>query len=430
MSPANKFPLTVAATLLFASVSLQAETIAITDAQVHTLGQAGELEDATVLIRDGEIAEVGEDVAIPEGARVIEADGNPVTPGLVDAHGQIGVVEVGAVSHSNDGAIQDRDFTAGFDITDAINPNSQLIPVNRIEGLTRAVVAPGHSGDSHLIAGQGAVMDLGDGDDWITETPAALYASLGAAGANRAGGSRAAALLHLREAFQDAEDYAANRQAWEQGDRREYSHGRLDLEAMVPVIQGEIPLVVAVDRASDIRAALRLQEEWGLDLVIRGGAEAWKVADEIAEADVPVLIDPIENLPSSFDSLAATRENAPKLHEAGVAFAFATGESHNARNITQAAGNAVAHGLPWEEALAALTTRPAEIWGVDDRVGRLEPGMEADVVLWDGDPLEVTSFPTQVVIRGEVIPMESRHTRLRDRYSDLEDQELPRAYRN
>lgn len=429
MSAVNKIQVTAAAVLLFASAPLQAETIAITGGQVHTLGEAGELEDATVLIRDGEIVEVGEEVSIPEGARVIEAEGNPVTPGLMDAHGQIGVVEVGAVSHSSDAAIADREFTAGFDITDAINPNSQLIPVNRIEGLTRAVVAPTHSGDSHLIAGQGAVMDLGNGDEWLTETPAALYASLGATGAARAGGSRAAALLHLREAFQDAEDYAANRQAWQQGDRRPYSHGRLDLEAMVPVIRGEIPLVVAVDRVSDIRAALRLQEEWDLDLVIRGGAEAWKVAEDIAAAGVPVLLDPLENLPSSFDSLAATRQNAVRLHEAGVTFAFATGESHNARNITQAAGNAVAQGLPWEEALAALTSRPAEIWGIDDRIGRLEPGMEADVVVWDGDPLEVTSFPVQVVIRGEMIPMESRHTRLRDRYSDLEDQQLPPAYR-
>ena len=425
----SRLVMSSAALALVAGMQAQADTIAIIDGHVHTLGEAGELEGATVLIRDGEIVEVGEDVSVPEGARVIDADGYPVTPGLVDAYGSIGLVEVGAVGHTRDAAFDGREYTAAFDVTDAINPASQLIPVNRIEGITRAAVAPVHGGEGNLLAGQGAVIDLSGGADSITRTPAGMYGSLGTGGAAQAGGSRAGALLQLREAFQDAQDYAANRDAWEQGSRRDYALGRLDLDALGPVLAGEMPLVLEVNRASDIRVALRLADEWDLDLVILGGAEAWKEAERLAAADVPVLLDPTQNLPGSFDHLGATRKNAPRLYEAGVDFAFATGESHNARNITQAAGNAVAYGLPWEAAFEALTSRPAEIWGIADRVGRLEPGMEADVVIWDGDPLEVTSFPIQVLIHGEEIPMESRHTRLRDRYSDLEDQLLPRAYR-
>jgi imidazolonepropionase-like amidohydrolase len=410
-------------------VSAQAEVIAITGGKVHTLGEQGTLETATVLVRDGRIEAVGTDVSIPDGARHIDASGKVVTPGIIDAHGQIGIVEISGAQQSVDSASGERRFTASFDITDAINPNSVLIPVNRIEGVTRAVVAPTHTGNGTLIAGRGAIIDLAHPTDFVTRSPAAMYASLGETGARLHGGSRGTALLHLREAFEDARDYTANRAAFERRDRREYLLGRLDLEALQPVLQGEMPFVLQVHRASDIRSALRLAEEYGLRLVILGGAEAWRVADAIAEAGVPVLLDPLQNLPGSFESLGSTLENAARLHAAGVEFAFASGRTHNARNMTQAAGNAVAHGLPWEAAFEAITLGPARIWGLEDRIGRLAPGMDADVVVWDGDPLEVTSYADHVFIRGIEVPMQSRHTRLRDRYMDLDDQEIPRAYR-
>ncbi len=254
-----------------------------------------------------------------------------------------------------------------------------------------------------------------------------MFAVLGEHGARLSGGSRAAAILHLREALRDALDYAANRKAFEQGERREYSLSRLDLEALVPVAKGQLPIVISADRASDIEATLRLAKELGLKLILADVAEGWKVARQIADAKVPVLMNPLTDLPSNFESLGATLENAARLNKAGVSVAFLTGDAHNIRNIKQAAGNAVAHGMPWDAALAAMTSVPARIWGIADQYGTLEPGKDADVVIWDGDPLEVTTFADAVFIRGEAMPMKSRQTELRDRYKNLETP-LPPAY--
>ena len=255
-----------------------------------------------------------------------------------------------------------------------------------------------------------------------------MFAVLGEAGAELSGGSRSAAFLRLREAFQDTLDYAANRKAFDVGERRAYALSRLDLEALIPVVRGELPLVVTVHRASDIEAVLRFAKEWQLKLILAGATEGWMVARQIAEAKVPVLINPLDNLPGSFETLGATLENAARLYKAGVTIAFMTGDAHNARNLKQAAGNAVAYGLPWDAALAAMTSVPARIWGIADHYGTLEPGKDADVVIWDGDPLEVTTFADAVFIRGEAIPMTSRQIELRDRYKDLGG-EMPPAYR-
>jgi imidazolonepropionase-like amidohydrolase len=407
---------------------LSGETVAITGATVHTAGPAGTLEDATVLIAAGRISAVGREVAVPPGARVIDGRGKVVTPGLFDSLTRLGVVEVGAVSGTRDTATDDDRITAAFRVTDAFNPESTLLPVQRVEGLTRALVAP--STGSSLIAGQAAVVHLGTGSDPVVAAPAAMVVALGERGARLAGGSRAAALLTLREALDDARDYAAHRDAWARGERREYALSRLDLEALVPVVEGRLPLLVHADRASDIRAALALAAEHGLRLVVAGGAEGWRVAPELAAAGVPVLLDPLENLPASFEVLGATLENAARLHAAGVTVALASEDAHNARNLRQAAGNAVAHGLPRDVALAAMTSVPAAIWGIGDRYGTLEPGREADVVVWDGDPLELTTYPVAVFVRGREMPADSRQLRLRDRYRELPagEGELPPAY--
>ena len=415
--------------LALPTAAVQANDIAITGGTVHTMGEAGTLENATVLIRDGQIVAVGNDVDVPADAERIDATGKVVTPGIIDANGQMGLDEISGVDQSVDSANSNRRFTAAFNVTDAINPRSMVIPVNRIEGITRAVVAPTHGSGGTLIAGQGAIIDLMHPSDFITLSPAAMYASLGETGARLSGGSRAGAILALREALQDGRDFSSNQDAFERRERRDYALGRLDLEALQPVLRGEMPLVLAVHRASDIRSALRLANDFELQLVISGGAEAWLVADELAAANVPVLLDPLQNLPNRFETLDSTLENASRLHAAGVRFAFSSGDSHNARNITQAAGNAVAHGLEWEVALAAITSAPADIWGIADRSGRLESGLEADLVIWDGDPLEVTSYAEQVFIRGMSVPMESRHTLLRDRYMDLDALDLPPAFR-
>lgn len=402
-----------------------AETIVITGATVHTLGPQGTIRNGTVVIENGKIKAVGASVPVPAGARPIDARGKVVTPGLLDSFSRIGLVEVSAVEGTNDTETEDDRITAAFRAADALNPRSSLIPVNRVEGLTRVVVMP-NTGES-LIAGQGALIHLGGPGDYLVRSPAAMYATLGEGGADLAGGSRAAALLRLREAFEDTRDFIANRKAFEQGERREYALSRLDLEALIPVVQGELPLVLAVQRASDIEAALRLAREYKLDLILSGATEGWIVAPEIAAAKVPVLINPLDNLPGSFEALGATLENAARLHKAGVTVAFMSGDAHNARNIKQAAGNAVAYGLPWNAALAALTSVPARIWGLADSYGTLEPGKDADVVIWDGDPLEVTTFPDAVFIRGVQMPMQTRQTELRDRYKDLSGP-LPPAY--
>lgn len=401
--------------------------IAITGATIHTQGPQGTIQNGTLVIENGRIRAVGgPQVAVPAGARRIDAHGKVVTPGLFDSLSTLGVVEVGAVEGTRDGRVQDDRVTAAFSVADAINPRSILIPVNRIEGLTRTVIAP--SPGKSLIAGQGAIITLGGPGDFLVRSPIAMFAVLGERGASLAGGSRAAALLRLKEAFQDALDYNANRKAFETGDRRSYALSRLDLEALLPVVKGQLPLVVAVDRASDIETLLRFAKEWKLKLILSGVSEGWKVANQIAAAKVPVLVNPMNDLPNSFESMGSTLENSARLHKAGVTLAFVTGDAHNARNLKQAAGNAVAYGLPWDAALEAMTTAPARIWGIADHYGTLEPGKDADVVIWSGDPLELATFADAVFIRGKEMPMKSRQTELRDRYKDLEGA-VPLAYR-
>ena len=419
--------------LLGLPMAAHAEPVAIVGGTVHTLGPQGTVEHGTVVIDGGKIVSVTT-AAAPAGARVIDATGKVVTPGLFDSLSQLGLVEVSLEDSTNDQATDDERFTAAFDVADALNPFSILMPINRIEGLTRALVAP--VGKKSPIAGQGAVIDLsgdlpGQSRAFLTRTPAALFVHLGEQGAQRSGGSRAATWTRLREIFEDARDFAAHRGDYDSHQRREYSLSRPDLEALQPYRRGDLPVAMEVHRAADILVALRFAEAWKIRLVVLGGAEAWRVADSLAAAGVPVVLNPLANLPASFEQLGATLENAARLDAAGVTVVFGTGDSHNGRNLKQAAGNAVAYGLPWEVGLKAMTVNPAKVWGVADSYGTLEPGKDADVVVWDGDPLEVTTFADAVFIRGAEIPMKSRQTLLRERYRDLDQaspDRLPPAY--
>lgn len=413
----------------------RADVIAVTGGTVHTLGDEGTLEGATVLIEDGQITRVGRNIDVPDGATVIDAAGMVVTPGLFAAHTQLGLVEVNAVAGTVDGQQSGEHFGAAFEVADAFNPASTLIDVTREEGVTRAAIVPspawswdgGEPGG--VLSGQAAVVHLGDDDDYLVLRKAAMVAHLGAYGGSLAGGSRAAALLTLSAALEDAIDYAEHRDAYDAGARREYSLGRADLEALQTVLSGETPVYLSVDRASDIRVAIDMADRFGLKLVIVGGAEAWRVADRLASSNTAVIVSPLSNLPGSFDSLSSTLENARLLQESGVRLVFADGDSHNTRNLTQLAGNAVANGLPWIEGLRAITATPADVLGLGDKFGRLAPGMVADVVIWDGDPLELSSYPQEVIIDGVVVGGDSRQDRLRDRYRDLADARQP-AYRN
>lgn len=421
------------AAVLLTVAPASAEKIAIVGGTVHTLGSAGTLQQATVVIEDGQVTSVRRGTTVPDGARVIDAKGKVVTPGLFAPLSQLGLVEVSAVEPTVDNIQRGDTNTAGFDVADAYNPASTLVRVNRVEGVTRALVAPQASwpaedgAKSRVISGSAAVVHLGDGADYLAVRKAAMVANLGSWGGSLAGGSRAGALLELTTALSDAIDYAQNRDAYERNARRPYSLSRNDLEALQPVLAGDIPLFVTADRASDIRVAIDMADQFGLNIVIVGGAEAWQVADRLVTSNTAVALSPFDNLPGSFDRLEATSHNARRLHEAGVRILFVTGDAHNERNLTQLAGNAVAFGLPWIEGLRAVTQTPAEVLGLGDKFGSLTAGMVADVVVWDGDPLEVTSYPDHVIIDGEEIDLVSRQTLLRDRYLDL-DRTMPPAY--
>ena len=421
----------LALAVLAAPSTALSQTVAITNARVHTMSGAA-LERATIVVRDGRIEAVGTSLVVPAGARVVDAAGGVVTPGFIDSATQLGLVEIDAYPGTADQEVSNDRITAAFHVADGFNPLSTLIPITRAEGVTRAVVHP--STGSSLIAGQGIVVHLGHDDDRIVRDPAGMWVALGEQGAALAGGARGAAMLVLREALQDARDYAANRDAFERNARRDYALSRLDLEALVPVVEGRVPLVVSVDRASDILAALRLRDEFDLRMIVTGAAEGWMVADQLAAADVPVVVYPLQNIPS-FERLGTTFENAGRLHAAGVRVLIGTGgldpsmSSHNTRNLRHAAGVAAANGMPWDAALAAITSTPATVWGVADRYGRIAPGQDADLVVWSGDPLELTTLVRHVFVRGtEVDLADTRQRALFERYRDREA--LPQSYDN
>ncbi len=406
---------------LATALPVRAQTVAIQGATIHTNVQ-DELV-GTVVIQDGLILRVGRDAEIPAGARIIDGTGKVVTPGLIDSRTQIGVVEIGAATGTVDSRTTDPHITASFNPLDGINPSSVVIPVTRVEGITRVMVVPGNG--ASILAGQGVLVDLGAGPvtAMVTRNPAAMFATLGEGGAAMAGGARSAAMQQLREAVLNARDYAANRAAYDQGNRRAYGMSKADLEALLPVANREIPLVLDVHRASDIQAAIRMAGELEVDLILSGVGEGWTVAGEIAAARVPVIVNPTVNLPT-FSALAATYENAARMHAAGVEVTISSFDSHNSRNIKQAAGLAVSYGMPWRAALEAVTLRPAQLWGVDDRLGTIEQGREADIVVWDGDPFEVTTGAEHVFIEGQEMSMVTRQSELLERYRTL--QGLPR----
>jgi imidazolonepropionase-like amidohydrolase len=422
-------------TLVFVGVAA-AQTTAITGATVHTVGPQGSIENATIIIEGGRIAAVGTNVSIPSDARRVDASSKVITPGLFSPLGQIGLSEVSAVEGTNDATQRGTDFAAAFDIADAYNPRSIVIAISRIDGITRAGITPRAGGpdaegnSSHVLSGLGSVVHLGDSPEWFVKRGAIVVANLGETGSSVAGGSRAAAVQILRAALDDAIDYRQNKAAYERGDWRDYSFSAADLDALLGVLDGSAALLFNVDRASDISVVLSIAGEYNIRAIIAGGSEAWMVADHLAAAAVPVILDGINNLPGNFDRINARLDSASLLINAGVTVAFgASAQTHNARLLTQSAGIAVANGLTWDQALEAITLAPAEIYGVDAMVGTIEVGKDADLVIWSADPLELTSYPDQVYIQGAAISMESRQTLLRDRYLQT-GSDAPPAFRN
>lgn len=429
-------------TLLLAAVTvaagpLTAQTVAITNGKVATIAAAEPVDGGTVLIRDGRIVAAGRNVAVPAGATVIDAGGKWVTPGIIAGFSRLAIVEIDAVDQTDDSSADESPFSAALDVASSVNQRSVNIPINRIEGLTRAVVAPsaGHA----IFGGQGTIVGLGGGDDTVMRPRAFQFIELGERGAELAGGSRGAAFLNFRNGLHEAEDFARDPKGYEGGKDRDAILTRLDAAALVPVVQGRVPAVVHVERASDITALLDLRREFpGLKLIIVGGAEGWQVADKLAAARVPVIATATQDLPGRFEMLAATESNVGRMVAAGVTVALGMFDENDARQVRllpQHAGNLVAMakipgavGLTHAQALASITSAPARIFGMTD-LGTLEAGKRADVVIWDGDPLELSSAPVAVYIDGKPVPMTSRQTQLRDRYLRLKPDGMPYQYK-
>ena len=411
----------IAALSVAASVG-SAQTIAITNAKVYPVSSAP-IQNGTVLIRDGKIVAVGANVTVPANAQRIDAAGKWVTPGLINAGTQLGLVEVGQVADTRNATARGRNnISAAFTVWEGLNTQSVLIAPARREGVTNVVIMPG---GQNLVSGQAAILTLVDGmpTDMVMRTPVAMVAQVQSPeGAGTT--ARGELMMRLRELLEDTKAYMRNRAAYERAETREFAASRLDLQAMIPVVEGRLPLLIAADKATDIDAALRLAKENDLRIMIGGGAEAWMVADKLAAARVPVLTGAMNNIPGSFTQLGTNQENAGLLRRAGVTvIVIGNGpgdeESFNVRNIKQEAGNAVAYGMSWDDALRAVTLTPAEVFGVADRIGSLQAGRDANVVIWSGDPFEFTSVPEHVFVRGREYLQPDRQQMLTDRYKTL-----------
>ena len=394
---------------------LLAQTIAITGGTVYPVS-GPKLANATVLIRDGKIAAVGTSVAVPSDATRIDATGKWVTPGLIDGAGQMGLVEIGAVAGTREALLKGDTIAASFNVAEGINPASVVIPVTRIEGVTTVLAVPA----GNLVSGQAVLIDLAGNtiEEMLVKSPVGVVLNDSETGKDFAGGSRAALVERVRRVLRDALEYERRRADFGRAQLRPLSAAAADLEALLPVLHGQEPLIAYANRRSDIESALRLAREFKLKLVLAGAQEGWQIAGAIAQAGVPVLVEPLDNIPS-YDALGIRYENAGLLAKAGVKVALMETDTHNSRNLRQQAGNAVAYGMTWDQVLRAVTLSPAEMFGVADRYGSLDPGKVANVVVWSGDPFEFATGVEHVLIRGKEIPLKSRQTELLERYRKL-----------
>ncbi len=383
--------------------------IALVGGNIHT-GNGEVIPSGSLLIQDGKIVAMGVGIEIPDDATIVDTKGKVLTPGFIDAYTRLGLVEVGGVAHSND---TDSGFhspiRAAQRTTDSLNLYSTLIPIQRAHGITTVCSVP----RGGLISGQAAVFNLRPGG--LLEAKSAMAVTLG--GQNE--GSRGARFLKLRETLSDARLYGQNKSAFQANRLRSFRTGPLDLEALGPVLSGAMPLLVKVHRRSDIESVVRLASEENIRIILVGAQEAWQVAPLLSKHQIPVILDPTAVLPGSFDGIHV-RPDAPRvLAEAGVQIAISTMSSHNVRKLRQWAGNAVRESLSRADALKAVTSQPAQILGIKNR-GHLAPGMVADVVVWSGDPFELSTKVNGVYISGEPQKMNNRQLQLFERYRHLD----------
>lgn len=405
-----------------------AQTIAVTNAEAWTMEGDSPVRDATIVIENGRIVSVTAGGSAPAGATVIDARGKPVTPGLVNGATQIGLVEIsGSPDTSDTGSADERN--PGNDVSRALNGNSTLVSLARADGITRALVFPAPSRHAPF-SGEPAFARLRDGVDILDSANVGVYAVIGGGAWDRLG-SRGVQWAALRKALDDGKRGLAPPPppADKKKDRKEGAVAgappgpRPGEELIRGVLQGKVPLAIQTHRESDIRQAAALATDYGIRLIVVGGAEAWRAADALAAAKVAVVLDPVANLPFNFDQLGMRQDNAAILTKAGVRVAVgqAGGAIHATYNagmgLREGAGLAVANGLTYIDALRMVTLNPLEIWGRSGG-GTLTPGADADLVVWDGDPLEPSSIALHVIVEGRETDSRSRQDLLAERYRD------------
>ncbi len=393
--------------LTISSLSLSEELL-LKSAKIHTASDRGTLEDTDILIRDGKIIRIGKNL-ISSRAEVKDLKGKVVSPGLIAPVSQLGIVEIGLVPETRD----DRSeiYSAGLSIDSAFNPSSTLIPYNLTGGITLSLTSPSSSG---LFSGLTSVFSLsGSLEDSLISSNIALSANI------NGGEDSMAAKIQLLEDSLDLSKLLRSDLSFEVDNYlfvpEHISYSVRDLLAIKRVMTKEIPLVVKANRASDILTLIKLAQKKDINLIINGAEEGWRVSKQLAKAKIPVILQPIDNIPNSFNELGSRLDNAYLLHQSGVKILIASHETHNSYLSRQGAGIAVSYGLPWEEALKGLTSNIADVFKLKKR-GSIEPGYVADIVIWSGDPLEVTSFVEEVYISGKRIPTKNRSMRLKDRY--------------
>jgi imidazolonepropionase-like amidohydrolase len=406
------------------------KVIAISGGRLLTVSH-GTIENGVLLIADGKITAVGEadKVSIPAGAEIVDAHGLTVYPGLIDPESNFGLTEVSADQNSNDLAEPSDEIMPHMHVADAFHAETELIPVARLNGITNAVVAPA---TSDTIAGQDIFIQLYgvDRDQMILGRDVALAMNYGADQRRRGGrggkteypSTRMGLITQLRQTFLDVQDYQARRDAAAKKDDKAFKRD-LKLEALIPYLKGERPVVIGVYEAYDVEVIMGLANEFHLKVILNHVTHSQEILDKIAAYKVPVIIGSIYDFPSANERYDAVFTLPAELAKRGVKIAISSADaggpasSHSARNLPYAAGFAVAYGLPYDEALKAITLNVAEMFGFGDKLGSLDVGKWANIVLSNGDPLDVRTDVKQVYIQGVAVPMVSRQTKLRDEYS-------------
>ena len=410
--------------LSFISISAFSQTILIKGGEIHT-GLNEEPFVGDILIEGDTILEVSK-IAL-EGDVIVDAANKIITPGVIAPDTQIGILEIGAISETRDG--DSNMYSMGFSVYDAINPNSTLIPWNRSNGVTSAVTLPDFNWDP--LSGMASYFLL-DGSLRVNGiADIALTGEIGAVSS----GSRAESLILLKDLLEFAstlgeKDISSSMKISEAMEGFEVADSMelqpRDAIALYSLLNNNLPLIIKVNRASDILKLIDIKKLYGLNLILMSAQEAELVKDEIAENNISVVINPFDNIPDSFDELASNIRIAASLEEVGIKVMFSESRTHNYHLIRQGAGNAVANGMSYTGAIMALTSNVAKSFNIADR-GILQKGMKADLVIWEDDPLEPSTFPEKVFINGNDMDLTTRSSRLTERYVDKRD--LPNTYK-